>query len=263
MYGGSLFARSAAADTRQGQAMQRVNARWGSDALDRAGRESLGMAVCKKKYTPFVFPCEYTSSTTTTNNNNNPKDPENGPASATTTTTTTTTVQVRVERRFGCRAHHALRADVIRQHGCRPGWEPFGQWSLRKATELARKETVRRNKQLAAAAAVEAATTTTTEDEASSLDDDGDEDDHQESSPSPLVVCCLPTHAQNNFRSLCWNGNCLVKHESMFDDVQEECRALALREETNQTGGESPEQPSAYDNSNNNSPSFSSKRQRR
>lgn len=191
LYGGSMFARSAASDTRQGQAMQRVNSRWGSDALDRAGRESLGIPVCKKKYTPFVFPLTY-------------KDDGS------------TAVQVHVERRFGCRAHHALRQEVIRQHGCRPGWEPFGQWSMHKALQLARKETVRRNKKMAA----EADAVTTTEDEVS-LDDDTNN-----SNEAANIVCCLPTHAQNNFRSLCWNGNCLVKHPSMYDDVEEEVRAM-------------------------------------
>lgn len=176
--------------------MQRVNSRWGSDALDRAGRESLGMAVCKKKYTPFVFPLQY--------------KPDG-------------TVEVQVERRFGCRAHHMLRTQVIRQHGCRPGWEPFGQWSMHKAALQARKETVRRNK--AAAEALQDAATTTEEE--ASLDDCSD-------AAAAANLCCLPTHAQNNFRSLCWNGNCLVKHESMYDDVEEEVRAMQQQQQQQQ-----------------------------
>lgn len=182
LYGGSMFARSAAADTRQGQAMQRVNEKWGSDALDRAGRESIGWAVCKKKYTPFVFPMSQN------------KDG---------------TVTVTAERRLGCRAHHALRQATIAKHGLRPGWEPLGQWSRRKAEELARKETHRRNSE-----------------EALTTEDDLSLSSEEEPAAAPAVCSLSPTLAQNNFRSLCWNGNCLVKHPSRYDDVAEECRRL-------------------------------------
>jgi hypothetical protein len=50
-----------------------------------------------------------------------------------------------VERMFGCRCHLNLRKAVIEQHGCRSGWEPFGQWSLRKAQGKSRLETERLN----------------------------------------------------------------------------------------------------------------------
>ena len=189
LYGGSMFARSAAADTLQGQAMQRVNERFGSDSLGREGRESLGMAVCKKKYTPFSFPM---------------------------ITAPDGTVQVSAERRLGCRAHHGLRQTVVAQHGMRPGWEPFGQWTYKKANDLARKDTAKRNRKVAAAGDC-----TTTEDEVSlsSAED------------AAVAVCANPnssasssSFAANNFRSLCWNGNCLVRHESMYDDVEAECR---------------------------------------
>ena len=182
LYGGSMFSRSAAADTAQGQATQRANERWGSDTLDRSGRESIGMAVCKKKYTPFVFPLA--------------QAPDG-------------TVRVGVERRLGCRAHHDLRQRVIAQHGLRPGWEPFGQWTIKKAQEVARKEAHRRNKQQREDG------NTTTEDDASLTAED-----------ECAGAICLPTHSQNNFRSLFWNGDCLVRHGSMFDDVEQECREI-------------------------------------
>lgn len=201
LYGGSMFARSAAADTRQGQATQRVNARFGSDALGRQGRESLGMAVCKKKYTPFVFPV-----TTAAGNDGG-------------------TVRVTAERRLGCRAHHRLRQEVIARHGLRPGWEPFGQWTCRKANELARKDTNKRNRRLAAVTAAEDGTTTT-------------EDEGSLCSAEDATACVNPVYAANNFRSLCWNGNCLVKHESMYDDVEEECRQLQEQQEEEDAQGD-------------------------
>jgi len=211
LYGGSMFARSAAADTQQGQAMQRVNERFGSDALGREGRESLGMAVCKKKYTPFVFPL-------TTNNH------------------TDGTVQVTAERRLGCRAHHALRLSVIAQHGLRPGWEPFGQWTYKKANELARKDTAKRNRKIAAA---QVDGTTTTEDEVSLSSAEEEAATgvcaNPNVTPSSSSSSSSSSYAANNFRSLCWNGNCLVKHESMYDDVEEECRTI-LRENAKATG---------------------------
>ena len=190
-----MFARSAAAGTQQGQAMQRVNERFGSDALGREGRESLGMAVCKKKYTPFVFPM--------------------------TTTGPDGTVQVTAERRLGCRAHHALRLNVIAEHGLRPGWEPFGQWTYKKANELARKDTAKRNRKAAAAAAEDGITTTEDELSLSSAEEAAGVCANPNSPPSSSS-----SYAANNFRSLCWNGNCLVKHESMYDDVEDECRKL-------------------------------------
>jgi hypothetical protein len=107
LYGGSMFARSAASDTLQGRAMQAVNARWGEDVLKRSGRESIGIPVCKKKYAPFVFGAV--------------QEPATG------------RWQVQVERMYACKCHNAIRKAVIAQHGLRPGWEPFGQWSMAKA----------------------------------------------------------------------------------------------------------------------------------
>jgi hypothetical protein len=99
-----MFARSAAMDTLQGQAIQAVNAKWG-DPHPLAGRESIGFPVCKKKYAPFRITGQ------------------------------------QIERLYGCVCHSHLRKAVIEKHGERNGWEPFGQWSLQKAKEVVRQET--------------------------------------------------------------------------------------------------------------------------
>jgi hypothetical protein len=38
-----------------------------------------------------------------------------------------------------------IRRVKIEMHGVRNGWEPFGQWSMQQAQELARQETDRIN----------------------------------------------------------------------------------------------------------------------
>jgi len=168
LYGGSMFARSAASDTLQGKAIQRVNEQWGDDVLARSGRESLPIPVCKKKYAPFRFRVE---------------KKQDG------------TYQVHVERMFACKCHHEQRKQLIEQHGLRPGWEPFGQWSLRKAQEMARRETVRINN-------------------GGSLQEfSSDEDD---SSDGTLSSC------SSSNPSICLNGNCTWKVKSAYDNIYKE-----------------------------------------
>uniref|UniRef100_A0A7S1VX68 Uncharacterized protein n=1 Tax=Grammatophora oceanica TaxID=210454 RepID=A0A7S1VX68_9STRA len=154
-----MFAKSAASDTLQGKAIQAVNSKWGEDFRGWNGRETIGIPVCKKKYTPFTFKVEKRSDGTQ---------------------------YVSVERMFGCRCHSGVRKSVIEQHGCREGWEPFGQWSLRKATEMARKEGDRINGEGA------------TSDEAVSSDD------------------------ERNTLSMCNNGNCTWKVRRKYDNVHKE-----------------------------------------
>lgn len=165
-----MFARSAASDTLQGKAIQAVNERWGEDSLQRSGRESIGIPVCKKKYAPFCFPTEQVRGR----------------------------YQVGVERMYGCKCHHPIRKAVIEQHGLRPGWEPFGQWSLQKAREMARQEASRLNG----------------EEDASS-----DEDDTSESESSSDAGVA---------RNMCLNGNCSWKVKSAYDDIHEEIEAEAI-----------------------------------
>lgn len=112
-----MFIKSAASDTRQGKAIQAVNERWGEDFRRWNGRETIGIPVCKKKYAPFSC-----------------KVVREGSG-----------LKVIVERTFGCKIHSDLRKAVIEKHGCRKGWEPFGQWSLKKAQEIAKRETERLN----------------------------------------------------------------------------------------------------------------------
>lgn len=150
MYGGSMFARSAASDTLQGRAIQAVNEKWGDSFLNMSGRESIGFPVCKKKYTPFRQHADGT-----------------------------------VERMYGCVCHSHLRKAIIEKHGERPGWEPFGQWSLQKAKEMAK--------------TVDDTTTEVSSDDSSSEDDSV----QQQQAPSKL----------------CWNGSCVWKVKSAYDDV--------------------------------------------
>ena len=90
--------------------------------------------------------------------------------------------QVTVERMFGCHCHSTIRKQNIEQYGCRTGWEPFGQWSMRKAMEMAKREAERIN---------EGETT----EEAWSSDD------------------------EKNAMSICNNGNCTWKLKRKFDNV--------------------------------------------
>jgi len=114
LYGGSMFIKSAANDQPQGKAIHKINTRWSqsSDQYSKAfknweGRETIGIPVCKKKYSPFKFSM--------------------GPDG------------LQVTRMYGCQNHSHLRESLICKHGPRKGWEPFGQWSLQKAERLARK----------------------------------------------------------------------------------------------------------------------------
>lgn len=110
--------RSAAADTLQGRAIQDINIRWGEDVRRRDGRESIGMPVCKKKYSPFSFVQKRVVG-------RSPKGVE--------------IVETTVKRMYGCRCHSDLRRKVIMKYGERKGWEPFGQWSMTKAKGAVRR----------------------------------------------------------------------------------------------------------------------------
>ena len=156
LYGGSMFIKSAASDTPQGKAIQAINEKWGEDFRRWNGRETIGIPVCKKKYTPFSFKIV--------------QEKDTGAALVT------------VERMFGCHCHSTIRKQNIEQYGCRTGWEPFGQWSMRKAMEMAKREAERIN---------EGETT----EEAWSSDD------------------------EKNAMSICNNGNCTWKLKRKFDNV--------------------------------------------
>jgi hypothetical protein len=160
MYGGSMFARSVSTET-QSMAIQSVNERWGEGLW--CGRETIGVAVCKKKYAPFSFSIV------------------DGPAGKV----------VKVERMFGCRCHTDTRREKIELNGERAGWEPFGQWSMRKAKELARRETERMN--------------------------GGTTSDDDASTPPVEIIS-----SDEELRSICHNGKCTWKMRAKYDDVHRE-----------------------------------------
>jgi len=232
-----MFIQSAAAERglHQSRAIQAANERWGEGRW--TGRETIGIQVCKKKYTPFNF-------TVTSQRQQQEEDGGGGNNGGGRQPQPRRRV-VKVERMFGCPHHSKLRRRVIEKHGERPGWEPFGQWSMKKAQELARRETRRLNGELA-----------TVEDESTivTMDDDGGDDavfseaasasasgsnlplpSSSSASSDPMV--CVPLSAaasasaaaaaaaalpNEDFRTMCHNGRCAWKLKSKYDNVYEE-----------------------------------------
>jgi len=172
-----MFMRSAAADTRQGKAIQAVNEKWGEDFRQWGGRETIGIPVCKKKYAPFCFPVV--------------KYVDDGGVKR---------QLVTVQRMYGCHCHSDIRRAIIEQHGTREGWEPFGQWSMRKAQEAAAPETERLNK--------------------ATVDGNTSEEGWSSSSDEEAK----PAH------SICNNGTCTWKVKSKYDDIMAEMHGEAPRE---------------------------------
>jgi hypothetical protein len=150
-------------DTLQGKATQAVNEKWGEGKW--CGRETIGIPVCKKKYTPFKF------------------KKEGG--------------VVTVERMFGCKIHSEIRKEKIECHGVRKGWEPFGQWSMRKAQGLARRETEQRN----------AAQTTDDEEDVAVVSSD------------------------EELKSICLNGKCTWKLKNKYDNIRREVTGVESSDE--------------------------------
>lgn len=196
LYGGSMFIRSAANDTLQGKAIQAVNEKWGEDFRKWGGRETIGIPVCKKKYSPFSFSIMqaeeediFFEDNAIVGANQRRRRPK---------------LEVVVNRMYGCKCHSDLRKAVIEQHGVRKGWEPFGQWSLKKAQDLARKETERLNepRPLKSSPASDSSTGYTTSEDWTSSDDE------------KLSNNLLP--------SMCNNGSCTWKVKAKYDDIYAE-----------------------------------------
>lgn len=205
-----MFARSAAMDTLQGKAIHSINMKWGSinntdisasssnlptvSLCSRApGRETIGIPVCKKKYKPFEFRI-------LKQNNESTGDG---------------TYVVQVERLYGCQCHHPYRKQIIEQHGERPGWQPFGVWSLRKAQHQARIEAARLNGENPTATTDSFSTTTN-----DTVDDSGDED-------VPSITTVVFQNGQKvagrkTLSNLCLNGACTWKVESAYDNIYKE-----------------------------------------
>jgi hypothetical protein len=197
LYGGSMFARSAAMDTLQGRAIHSINMKWGNPSTDvttsaittaiachRApGRETIGIPVCKKKYKPFDFRIV--------------KQKQNG------------IFTIEVQRLYGCQCHHPKRKNVIEVHGERQGWQPFGAWSLQKAQYQARIEAARLNGELINDIS-----------SISSVDmlDDSDEDT---TTPSCSVMATdkTITTVRKSISNICLNGTCAWKLKSAYDNI--------------------------------------------
>lgn len=162
-----MFIASAANDTLQGRAIQQVNERWGADFRSWNGRETIGISVCKKKYAPFDFRTETL---------------ENGQ------------LKVRITRMYGCQCHSHLREKVIRRYGPREGWEPFGQWSMKKAGIVAKKVVDERNQERLEGG----------------MNNSASSFDKENSSPSSGPC---------KWKQLCQNGKCTWKVRDKYDDI--------------------------------------------
>jgi len=132
------------------------------------GAETIGIPVCKKKYAPFEFRKKVLD--------------DDG------------RVYIEVVRMYGCHCHSTLREKVIRRYGVRRGWEPFGQWSMKKAQQIAKKLMEKIN---------------------SSIDDSCDD---SSSSSSLSDVDDNPVL----WKKMCNNGKCAWKMKHKYDDIVEE-----------------------------------------
>ena len=229
LYGGSMYISSAATDTLQGRAMQRINTTWGDDgSQQRQGRESLGGPVCKKKYKPFLFrlvqvplqedaddePEMLRSKTRRTGTSS--KSPPTVPSAS------TCAWQVQVERLYGCACHHELRRQTILRYGERPGWEPFGQWSLKKALQRAKQETIRLNSLAAALENGKGANARVGSVIACEDVDDVSTEGSTVSAGRGTKKKSATTTSTLKLLPLCSNGDCLWKVKTAYDDIAEE-----------------------------------------
>jgi hypothetical protein len=117
---------------------------------------------------------------------------------------------------YGCACHSLIRKQIILQHGERKGWERFGQWSLSKAKEAAKKETIRLNanvtmlKQLLPGLKYDTSTTSS-----SSSEDENDTDN----ATSLCYITNGTKHKQQPWETLCANGTCNWKISGKCDDI--------------------------------------------
>lgn len=199
-----MFIKSAASYTDQGKAIQSINEKWGEGSSGTrrpwGGRETIGIQVCKKKYSPFLFTVE------TTNNDENDAKNDNGAG----VSSTQRKKFVKVVRMFGCPHHSGIRKAKIECHGVRKGWEPFGQWSLRKAQQLARRETIRLNSD--------------NSETSTSKEGVGEVKSRIEISNNGMAKevgneNCTSCSNIDEIKTICHNGKCLWKKRNKYDDV--------------------------------------------
>jgi len=199
-----MFIKSAASYTDQGKAIQSINEKWCEESSGTRrpwfGRETIGIQVCKKKYSPFLFTIE-----TTDHDENDAKNSNDTRASS-----SQRKKFVKVVRLFGCPHHSDIRKEKIECHGVRKGWEPFGQWSLRKAQQLARRETIRLNSS-------ESKISTSKQGvgwvkNSIEISNNGmiEEVDNEN---------CTSCSNIDEIKTICHNGKCLWKKRNKYDDV--------------------------------------------
>mmetsp|Transcript_8028 Transcript_8028/g.14069 ORF Transcript_8028/g.14069 Transcript_8028/m.14069 type:complete len:202 (-) Transcript_8028:395-1000(-) len=188
-----MFHPSAATDTLQGRAIQKINDVWGQDKhRGWDNYKNIGIPVCKKKYRPFEFQIK--------------KKNKLGGG-----------VEISVWRMYGCAAHSNIRKALIERHGERKGWEPFGQWSLGKAKAAAKRESARLNGELYNSS------TCLSVSSSSSSPSSGYDSSRSSSSSSEdeNVPLCLfeESKQQQPWQTLCSNGSCNWKIKGKFDDI--------------------------------------------
>ena len=179
-----MFHPSAATDTLQGRAIQKINEVWGEEHRGWDNYKNIGIPVCKKKYRPFEFRIK--------------KKTKLGG------------YEISTVRMYGCPCHSNIRKRVIEQHGERKGWEPFGQWSLGKAKAAARRETQRLNEQYNSSSSLSDTSSSGYESSSSSTEDES------------LCLMREDTKSQKPWHSLCANGTCNWKMRGKVDDICEE-----------------------------------------
>lgn len=199
-----MFIKSAASYTDQGKAIQSINERWGQKSScgtrrQWEGRETIGIQVCKKKYSPFLFTIE-----TSADDENDVKN-----SNGTTTSKGEKKQFVKVVRLFGCPHHSRIRKEKITCHGVRTGWEPFGQWSLRKAQEAARKETMRLN-------------SSGSNNAKNQKGDNGDKKVAALSNSGKDSSSSENETFTDDIKTICHNGKCLWKKRGKYDNVYNE-----------------------------------------
>lgn len=202
------------------------------------GRETLGIPVCKKKYKPFSFPVILQKQQVVTTANGQ-----------STSTTSKLRYDVQVVRMYACHCHQQQRLQSMLQNGGkpRPGWEPFGQWSMKKAHELARKECIRLNKELQQQQDSRTVTKlpstldmdvdvvsldeTSTSSFSSSSATNTSSSSRLESKPSTTTSTTVVSQHSIN---LCGNGECAWKMKSSQDDIEEELQEMIVAKQQEQ-----------------------------
>ncbi len=112
-------------------------------------------------------------------------------------------LKVRITRMYGCVLHSHLRQQVIRRVGPRKGWEPFGQWSMKKAAIVAKKavEEINQERRLLDSSNIICSTVSSSDDEE--------------------ITTVTPN---SKWKQLCQNGKCAWKVRDKYDDIYAEIR---------------------------------------